>query len=67
MKKKVEREEDLALEKRIQGSLTRTCPSDLNYENEEDKKEEYQLTSSSPSHYLSIREAMPAMSGDKGS
>ena len=54
------------MEKRIQVSLTCSCPNDLNYENEEDKKEEYQLTSSSQSHYLSIREAMPAMSGDKG-
>ena len=37
-------------EKRIQVSLTCTRPSDLNYENEEDKKEDYQLTSSAPSH-----------------
>ena len=38
------------MEKRIHVSLTRSCPSNLNYENEEDKKEEYQLTSSSPSN-----------------
>ena len=49
------------MERRIRVSLTCTCPSDLNYENEEDKKEEYQLTSSSPSHYLPIREAMPLL------
>ena len=48
-------------EKRIQVSLTRTCLKMKKI------KKQYKLTSSSPSHYLSIKEAMPVMSGDKGS
>ena len=45
-------------EKRIQVSLTCTCPKDLNYENEEDKKEDYQLTSSAPSHFSTCRASL---------